>query len=343
MKFAAGSWANYFSLGRKSLGFLALICVVAVAQAGPLEDLRAPAQLSGVELPKLKSGEIYCQRVPLGSFPRGIALESCYFIHAPLDVVGNRLLHWDPIQHRDLDVRLYQEYSFPASPNTFRRLQLSSSFSGDKWLLDQIARVTQTGEPGELHLTGEEAASVRQNPLPPNDAWQQILQRRSEALARGGLAAVPPYEKNKSVSPESELRGVLSQVPKAARYFQPVLGAQPFVAKGSATSETVGYWEATKIRDHTTLQLGFFSARKSPGSWQLADCTYYPTDTYYMALDLFQLWPTDGGTLVWQVGLASAPFRSYLGGVDRYFAGRIMTDDTIGTIKAFRSDLEKSR
>ena len=62
-----------------------------------------------------------------------------------------------------------------------------------------------------------------------------------------------------------------------------------------------------------------------------------------MAIDLFQLWPVEGGTLVWQVGLASAPFRSYLGGVDRYFAGRLMTSETLATIKAFRADLEKSR
>ena len=83
------------------------------------------------------------------------------------------------------------------------------------------------------------------------------------------------------------------------------------------------------------------ATQKTPDSWQLINCTYYPSDTYFMALNLFQIWPMDGGTLVWQVGLVSAPFRSYLGGIDRYIAGQLMTQATIDTIKAFRTDVEK--
>ena len=82
------------------------------------------------------------------------------------------------------------------------------------------------------------------------------------------------------------------------------------VSAGEPASETVGFWEAFKARDHNILQLGLFAGRKESDSWQLIDCVYYPSDTYFMALDLFQLWPVDGGTLVWQVGFVSAPFRS---------------------------------
>ena len=112
-------------------------------------------------------------------------------------------------------------------------------------------------------------------------------------------------------------------------------------SNGTPASEAVGYWEMTKVRDHTTLQLGVFAAQKTANSWQLVNCVYYPSDTYFMALDLFQLWPVDGGTLVWQVGFVSAPFRTYLGGVDRYVAGKQMMQETIDTIKAFRADVEK--
>ena len=62
-----------------------------------------------------------------------------------------------------------------------------------------------------------------------------------------------------------------------------------------------------------------------------------------MALELFQLWPVDGGTLVWQVGFVSAPFRVYLGGIDRFIAGKLMMQATLETITAFRSDIEKRR
>lgn len=315
----------------------------ATAWAGPLEELRSLTQLPAVGLAQLKAGKIVTDRGPLGDFSRGIYLESYYFVHAPLEAVGNGLLHWDPLQHRDLDVRLYHEYAFPLTAGVFKTLRLDSGFAGDKWLLDQIIRAAKTGEAEDLHLTSEELTFLHQKPMPANQAWQELLRRRSEALTRGGLAAVPPYGSDKSISPGSEYRSLLSLAPKAARHFQPITGAQPLGAGGKPASEAVGYWEATKVRDHTTLQLGIFAARKSPDSWQLVDCVYYPSDTYFMALDLFQLWPVDGGTLVWQVGFVSAPFRSYLGGVDRYIAGKQMTQETLGTIKAFRADLEKRR
>ena len=138
-----------------------------------------------------------------------------------MEVVGNGLLHWNPLQHRDLEVRLYREYPLPRSADVFKNLRLSPGIADDKWLLAQTARAAQTAEAGDLHLTNEETVLLRQKPMSPSDAWQQILQRRSEALARGGLAAVPPYGPDKSISPGSEFRGLLSLAPKAARHFQP--------------------------------------------------------------------------------------------------------------------------
>jgi hypothetical protein len=137
------------------------------------------------------------------------------------------------------------------------------------------------------------------------------------------------------------LRGLLSLAPKAAHHFQSLTRSHPILAGGKPASEAVGYWETTKVRDHSTPQLGVFAAQKTADSWELIDCVYYPTDTYFMAIDLFQLWPVEGGTLVWQVGFVSAPFRSYLGGIDRYVAGKQMMQETIDTIKAFRSDVER--
>jgi hypothetical protein len=337
LNFRASPRTILFSLGKNGLVLLAL----AAAQAAPLDELRSLAQLPPLDLAKLQRGEIVSQRGPLGDFSRGIFLESCYFIHAPMEAVGNGLLHWDPLQHRTMEVRLYREYALPGTVDVFKRLQLSPGIPEDKWLLAQTANAARTAQAGDLHLTNEEVALLRQKSMPPSEAWQEILRRRSEALAGGGLAAVPSYGSDKSISPRSEFRGLLSLAPKTARHFQPITEARPLVAGGKPASEAVGYWEATKVRDHTTLQLGVFAARKSPDSWQLVDCVYYPSDTYFMALDLFQLWPVGGGTLVWQVGFVSAPFRSYLGGVDRYIAGKQMTQETLETIKTFRADLEK--
>ena len=310
-------------------------------QGGPIDELRATAQLAPIDLAALKRGQIVVEKGPNGDFPRGISLESCYFIDAPLSVVGNALLHWDPVGHKDLDVRLYQEFSFPLEADAFQRLQLNPAIMDDQWLLQQTAQVTRGSTSDDLHLTNQEMDLLRQKSATPSAFWQEILRQRSEALAGGGLAAVAPYGTDDSISPASEFRGLLTLAPKAARHFQPITTARPIVASGPAASEVVGYWEASKVRDHTTLQLAIFAAQKSPDSWQLVNCVFYPSDTYFMALDLFQLWPVDGGTLVWQVGFVSAPFRSYLGGIDRYVAGKQMTQATIDTITAFRADVEK--
>ncbi|HEY3663400.1 MAG TPA: hypothetical protein VGL24_09640, partial [Chthoniobacterales bacterium] len=280
MKLPTAPRATLFSLGKKYCALAAVGAALATtASAGPLEELRSLTQLPAVDFAHLKAGKIVTDRGPLGDFSRGIYLESYYYIHAPLEAVGNGLLHWNPLQHRDPDVRLYHEYAFSSAAGVFKTLRLNSGFAGDRWLLDEITRAARTGDAGDLHLTSEELALLRQKPMPASEAWQEILRRRSEALARGGLAAVPPYGNDKSISPGSEYRRLLSLAPKAARHFQPITSAQPLVSSGKAASESVGYWEATKVRDHTTLQLGAFAARKSPDSWQLVDCVYYPTDT----------------------------------------------------------------
>ncbi len=311
------------------------------ALGGPLDELRAHAQLPAVDLATLKRGQIIVEKGTASGFSRGIHLESCYFVHAPMNVVGDKLLHWNPIPHKELEVHSYREFSLPPAADAFQALRLNPAVPDDNWLLQQTAKVTPGATPNTLHLTNEEAEVLRQKAASPSAAWQEILRRRATALARGGMAAVGPYTAGSSISPATELRGLLTLAPKAARHFQSVTRSHPIVASGKPASEAVGYWETTRVRDHTTLQLGIFAAQKSPESWQLIDCVYYPTDTYFMALDLFQLWPVDGGTLVWQVGFVSAPFRSYLGGIDRYIAGKQMMQETIDTIQAFRSDVGK--
>jgi len=326
-----------------SLGAICALLLLATgaARGGPLEELRSLAQLPPVDLATVKRGQIMVEKGTPGGFPRGISLESCYFIHAPVNVVGDKLLHWNPVPHKELEIRSYHEFPLLPTADAFQALRLNPNVPDDNWLLQQTDKIAQGAAPTVLHLTNEETEIVRQKSDNPVAAWQEILRRRATALASGGIKAVDPYTTGSSISPASELRGLLTLAPKAARHFQPVTQSHPMLSGGKPASEAVGYWETMKARDHNTLQLGIFAAQKAPDSWQIIDCVYYPTDTYFMAIDLFQLWPMDGGTLVWQVGFASAPFRGYLGGIDRYVAGKQMMQGTIDTIKAFRVDAEK--
>ncbi len=101
------------SLGEKLVPLALALALGATASAGPLEDLRPLTLLPEIDLAKLKAGEIVTERGALGEFSRGIHLETCYFVKAPMDAVGSALLHWDPVRHRDPEVRLYHEYPFP--------------------------------------------------------------------------------------------------------------------------------------------------------------------------------------------------------------------------------------
>ncbi len=331
-------------LGAVAVWFLA----ATLASAGPLEELRANSQLPALDLAKLKRGEIVTQRGVNGDFSRGISLQSCYFIAAPTAIVSTRLMHWDPTKHPKMETRVYREYPLGAPGGAFPNLRLAAKVENDRWLLDHTYAIADGGAASDLHLTSDEVPLLREH-VPKtganreagaSEAWGEILGRRSASLAAQGIRGVASYGTDSAISPGSEFRGLLTLDPKAVKFFGPILNAQPASAKGPAPDDSTGYWETSLVRGHTTLQLGFFAGRKSGDSWQLVDCVYYPTDTYFMALDLFQLWPIEGGTLVWQVGFVSAPFRTYLGGVDRYVAGKQMTSETLDTIKAFRFDLE---
>ncbi|MEO6872302.1 MAG: hypothetical protein ABI233_08805, partial [Chthoniobacterales bacterium] len=88
-----------YSLG-KILGGSAAVCLaLQIAHARPVEELRSISHLPQIDLARLKSGKILTQRGSEGDFARGISMESCYFIPAPIAAVGNALLHWDPTKH----------------------------------------------------------------------------------------------------------------------------------------------------------------------------------------------------------------------------------------------------
>ncbi|MEO5753682.1 MAG: hypothetical protein ABIR38_03140, partial [Chthoniobacterales bacterium] len=199
-----------------SLGRLALACLAAVVWAGslwaatPLEQLKSVSFLPPLDLARLKKGEIVVERGPVGEFPRGVHLQSCYFVHAPMPAVGYALLHWNPIEYKDPEVRLYREYALPGTAEDFKTLGLDPANQDDSWLLEQSARVAKGSAPDDLHLTNDEVELLRQNAARPNDAWRDILRRRSAALARGGLSAVAPFGAAPGLSPGSEFRGLLT-------------------------------------------------------------------------------------------------------------------------------------
>ena len=152
------------SLGKLVLAGFAAAFLVAGAGAteAPLQQLKSVSLLPSLNLASLQKGEIVVERGPVGNFPRGVQLQSCYFIHAPLSVVGDALLHWNPVQQKDPDVFQYREYHFPGSAADFKTLRLNPARADDQWLLEQTARVGKGAPAGDLHLTQEETELLRQ-------------------------------------------------------------------------------------------------------------------------------------------------------------------------------------
>ena len=108
-------------------GTLSLFSLTAASVlGGPLEDLKSlGSNFPRIDLAALKRGQIVVEKRSNGDFPRGVSLESCYFLHAPISTVGEALMHWDPRGHKELEIRLYGEFSLPPPADAFKALQLN--------------------------------------------------------------------------------------------------------------------------------------------------------------------------------------------------------------------------
>ena len=317
------------------------------AAADPLEELRAVSGLIGLDAKRLLHGEIFSERGTQGSFVRGAYAESCYFVKAPVAITGSTLLHWDPSKYKEAEVDVYQSYHWPASPEEFKKFRLSTKRATDRQLIDATAAAGH-GEKGTLHLRPGDAEILRQTLTETNAqdesvtaAWRQILQQRNDAMVSSGFAGLPEYQAGGvNIRAADEFKSLLKMTPGIAARFAALTEAKPFFTESAdAADEVAPYAEQSQVNGHTSLCLGMLAARKTPGAWQVLDCTYYTADTYFLSVSLYQLWPWEDGTLVWQVDYVSAPFRSYLGGLDRLFAGKEISKDSAESIRLFRREI----
>lgn len=327
----------------------------AVGAGDPLEELRAASGLGAAALDarQLTNGQIVSgQGTPRNDFSRGVYVESCYFVRAPLPTVGDALLRWDPSRYKESEVDVYRMYRSPVPADLFKDFRLTTARREDRWLLERTRAVNASGNPGELHLRPADVDVLRQSfasggaitddAARANAAWPQLLRARGEAMVNGGLAGVPTYAAGGGVTlnARSEFQSLLKMSPVIAARFAPLTDAQPMFPGGPTPDEAMFYAEQSQVRSHTSFNLGLVAARKAPGSWQVLDCTYYAADTFFLSVNLYQLWSWENGTLVWQVDYVSAPFRAYTIGLDKAFAGKEMRRDTATAVRVFRREVE---
>lgn len=328
-----------------------LLSLLATSQAwaGPLEELRAASGLDGLEPRKLLSGEIIGARGTQGDFSRGIYAQSCYYVKASAPATGEALLHWNPAKYKESEVNVFQLFHWPAPVDVFKDFTLLSTRPADRTLLDGTISAAH-GSMGDFHLRPVDGDSFRdaanakdQRDARVSAAWQQLLLQRAELFATGGLAKVPAYTANgATIEAGKEFKNLLKMAPAIGARFAPLTESK-WIHKGAPpapTEEVVLYGEDSLVNGHTGFCLGFLGARKSPTSWQVIDCSYYTSDTYFLSIALYQLWPWENGTLVWEVDYASAPFRAYLAHIDKTIAGNQMVKETAQAVQLLRRDME---
>ena len=148
----------------------------ALVFAGGLEQIRPISKLPELDLQKLKQGDIVGARGPLGSFPRGIYAETCYFVHAAVPVVGQKLLHWNSAKHPELHISILREFRWPAPANVWDALALSSSQREDRWLTERTWQLRSGSDARtDLHVSRIDIASFQEmtRQAPNNPSAQQ--------------------------------------------------------------------------------------------------------------------------------------------------------------------------
>lgn len=348
-------------MGKLPVLALAAACWLAgtalVCGESALDQIRSASSIPALDLGRLKKGEILSNRGSLGKFGRGIYGESCYFIHAPAVTVREKLKDWNPLPHRELGVLQIRSYQWPALPDIWETIELDDGRNIDEWLIERTVELGgKKSEPRDLHVTRTEASGLqkslgngtalsgKEKETVINDFWRGVLRARSEALAHGGLPAIPAYTVGGvTIETRREVKDLLGLAPKITDRFQPLLGAAPFTQGIGPDHSVSPYRETSLIRGHTGLQLGFVVSRPVGDHYQLIDCSYYVSDTYFISISLYEIWPQDNGSIVWQTDFVSAPFRSYTAGLDRIFGSGEMLKEAAQTARAFRSDVIRGR
>ncbi|MEP6709962.1 MAG: hypothetical protein ABJB32_07500 [Verrucomicrobiota bacterium] len=322
------------------------LIVARAADADPVSELAGFSVFGGINLNELSKGEVKTANGPAMSSPRFLSTQSCYVVPGSPAKALEALRSWDPTAHRELKIYLHSD--LPASPTTanFSRLKNAPDNSSVKALVNATEKMSP-----ELQISREEAkkftagasASEEAMPGPVAAFWTEILTRRAQSFAAGGVSREAPYDHtSEAVSPAKESSGLLHQQGKINRQFGGFLEETGIIGgKGSLKPEL--YWELLDVDDAGVLTLGaFYSHTTAGGGYQAVDGLYYASGGYYVALTLYQMWPVQveakASTLVWRGDLVSAASLGELHGVERLASEAAMKKDISKAINLFRRD-----
>jgi hypothetical protein len=322
------------------------------AAADPASELTGFSSFKTVNVEKLVTGGVQATRGPTMSFPRGLAVESCYVVRKPLTKTAELHLKWTPLRHPDLKVWLHGDLSGHPTPADFQKLRSAPANGSVKAFVAAAQKAGQGS--AALQLSKAEAkalggaAADSGGAMPPSlvTVWSDVLTQRSQAFLSGGLAKLPPYEPGgETIRPADEAAHLLKEVPKMRGQFASLIEATPLGGgKGSLTP--LSYWEMFDVEGQTALNLVAVYSRQSAETAQSVDLSYYSSGGYYVHITLTQMWPMNIGgqesTLVWRGDLVSSAEIGTLRGVERMGSSTAMMRETQKFVTRFLADAAKS-
>ena len=323
--------------------FLVSALFTASALADPVAEMTAFASLKNVDLAKLAAGEIVSGRGPTMSFARGLAIESAYVVKAPLARTLELQRQWSPVGSSGLKVLLHSDLPAKPAPDDFRKLAAAPSSGAVKTL----AAATEKLDPAKpaLYLSADEAKSFGKAPAaawggPLGGAtggfWSSLLATRAQAFSAGGVARQPAYFwKGESISAADELARLLKEVPKVRAQFSGLAAA---LSGGGAPAKSAHYWELSDIEGQAAFSLGATLEKATASGTQTADVQYYASGGYFVLVTFSQMWPVEGGTLVWRGDLIASPALGELRGMERMGSSAAMMKEVKQYISAFLKD-----
>ena len=326
---------------------LAMLALAARAHADPLAELAAFSSFKNVNLDKLASGSVMAARGPAMSFPRGLAVESCYVVRKPLQKAVELHKEWSPLKHPELKVWLHGDLAKHSGVADFQKLRSAPPGSPVRAFVSATQKLASGG--ADLQLSKAEAAAYAGTPGADSGAmpekvvnfWSNVLAQRTQAYVGGGLGRLAPYENTgEAIRPADEVARLLKDAGKIHAQFSALLDG----VKG-ALPPTL-YWEMVGVEDEAALNLGASYWKPGANTWQGVDVQYYATTGYCALLSFVQMWPvTIGGqeaTLVWRGDLISSTTIGSLHGVERMGSSTAMMREMQKFVECFLNDAAKA-
>jgi hypothetical protein len=331
--------------------FAALLLIpAATAGADAMSELASFSAFKDLKLESLAGGAVKAARGPAMSFPRGLAIESCYLVPRPLSKTAELHLQWNPVRHPELKVYLHGDLSSRAAAAEFEKLAAAPANAAVKAFA--VATRKLGSDHTELQMSNADVkafsgGSPQTAGMSPGVAafWTKLLQQRTQAYVAGGMTRLPPYETgNEAVHVSEEIGRLLKESGKVRGQFSALLDATALTG-GKGSIGPALYWELVDVEGQAAASLGAVYHKSGQNTWQSVEVHYYSSGGYYVLLTFQQMWPVsvDGqdSTLVWRGDLISAATLATRRGVERMGSGTAMMRETQKSISAMLRDIGK--